>query len=118
MSKLVRLDPHYWPLSDYGHWCPGCGSMHEIAVTKKNSSGASWTFDGNFSLPTFSPSINRRVNTRDMKEYQPDAGSSVCHYFIRAGKIQYQGDCTHQLRGLTVDLPDFPSDRHLSCERV
>jgi hypothetical protein len=118
MSKLVRLDPKYYPLEDYGYFCPGCGYGHEIAVTKKNASGASWSFDGNFQRPTFSPSLNMRVNTPDMKEYQPDVGSTVCHCFIREGKIQFLGDCTHALRGQTVDMPDVPAGKYLGFERL
>jgi Family of unknown function (DUF6527) len=118
MSKLVRLDPEYWAYSDYGHWCPACNTMHEIAVSKKNASGASWSFDGNLTNPTFSPSINYRLNMPDMKGYNADAGSRVCHYFITAGKIQYCGDCTHDLRGQVVDLPDFPTLKPPTCERL
>lgn len=119
MSKLVRLDPHYWPDSDYGHWCPGCNFGHEISVSKKNSSGASWTFDGNAQRPTFSPSINMRINTPDMGQYyQPDIASTICHYFIRDGKIQFLGDCTHALKGQTVDLPDIPDGKYMTCQRL
>lgn len=117
--KLVRLDPKYWPSDDFGYWCPGCNSGHEIAVSKKNASGASWSFDGNFRQPTFAPSVNHKVNTPDMGEhYQPHAGSSVCHHFIRAGRIEFLGDCTHALRGQTVELPDIPPGEYLSCQRL
>lgn len=118
MSKLVRPDPEYWPRDDYGFWCPGCREMHTVSVSQKNHSGASWSFDGNLQAPTFNPSYNRRVNTPDMKEYQPDAGTSICHSFVRAGRIQFLGDCTHALKGQTVDLPDFPEHKHPSCERL
>ena len=119
MAKLVRLDPKYWPLDDYGYWCPGCKSGHEIAVTKANPSGARWSFNGDGQRPTFSPSLHLKVNTPDMgPRYQPDIGSTVCHCFIRDGKIQFLGDCTHALRGQTVDLPEIPAGRYLSCEPV
>jgi len=118
VAKLVRIDKHYWPHDDFGYWCPGCGRMHEIAVSGKNASGAAWSFDGNFAAPTFSPSINERVNMPDMRGYNPGAGSSVCHHFVRAGKIQFLGDCTHELRGQTVEIPDFPAGKHPTCERI
>lgn len=112
MTKLVRLDPRYWPLDDFG-------SGHEVAVTKPNVSGARWTFDGNAQRPTFAPSINLKINTPDMgKDYRPDRPSTVCHHFIRDGRIQFLADCTHALRGKTVDLPDIPAGRYLSCEPV
>lgn len=35
---------------------------------------------------------------------------NVCHSFVRAGKIEFLGDCTHALAGQTVALPDWPDD--------
>lgn len=49
--------------------------------------------------------MNIRINTPDMAEHNACAGSSVCHYFLRNGQIQYLGDCTHAMRGQTVPLP-------------
>jgi len=118
MAKLVKLDPHYWPSYDVGYWCPGCGYMHEISVFKPNHRGVQWGFDGNTQCPTFTPSINYQVNVPSMAEYQPDISSHVCHHFVRAGKIIFCGDSTHGLVNQTVDLPDFPVDKHLSCERI
>lgn len=92
----------------YAHWCPGCEEMHAFAVDGYNSSGAKWSFDGDVDRPTFSPSMNIRVNAPDHPHYQPDAGSSVCHYFLKAGRLEFLGDSTHSLAGLTVDLPDLP----------
>jgi Family of unknown function (DUF6527) len=93
---------------EYAHWCPACGYEHEIAVARPNGSGAKWSFDGNVEKPTFSPSINLRINTPDMKEYNACAGTTICHYFVRAGKIVFCSDCTHVLKGQTVDLPPIP----------
>ncbi len=119
MAKLVQLNREYWPKGGFGHWCPGCNSGHEINVDEPNHSGARWTFDGNTVAPTFSPSINMKINTPDMgARYQPDIASTVCHYFINAGRIQFLGDCTHALKGQTVDLPDIPASAYMSSERV
>lgn len=87
--------------------------------TGPNRSGARWLFDGNVAAPTFSPSVNLRINTPDMgKDYQPDIDSTICHYFITGGKIIYCTDCTHAMRAQAVDLPDIPADQYLSCERL
>lgn len=119
MSKLVRPDPKYWPKEDFGYWCPGCKTMHTVAVSQKNHSGASWKFDGNLQAPTFSPSINYKVNTPDMGDYyQPNVKSTTCHHFVRAGNIQFLGDCTHEMRGQTVPLPDFPEGKSITSERL
>lgn len=34
----------------------------------------------------------------------------VCHSFVRAGRIEFLGDCTHALAGQTVPLPPWPED--------
>jgi hypothetical protein len=116
MAKLVRLDRRYWPRGEIGHWCPGCNAGHQINVDQPNSVGAKWAFDGNAERPTFSPSIHLKVNTPDMgKYYQPNVASTVCHYFIRDGKIQFLADCTHALRGQTVDLPEIPAGHYRTC---
>ena len=35
-------------------------------------------------------------------------GNEVCHTFIRAGQIEFLGDCTHALKGQTIPLPPLP----------
>jgi hypothetical protein len=32
-----------------------------------------------------------------------------CHSFVRNGRIEFLGDCTHALASQTVDLPDLPA---------
>lgn len=121
MSKLVRLDKTYWPQGGYGHWCPGCNNGHEINVDAPNASGAKWSFDGNVVSPTFSPSINIRWGRFVDPNFKfPDGedDSGVCHYFIRSGRIEFCGDCTHALAGKTVDLPDIPAGRYVTSERL
>jgi hypothetical protein len=84
-------------------------------------------FNGDMEKPTFSPSILvRGVNfppvdpaTGDyargpdgeylLDETQHLVGCTpmVCHSFVRDGRIQFLGDCTHSLANQTVDLPDY-----------
>lgn len=87
----------------HAHWCPGCGSMHRIPDR--------WTFDGNVNQPTFGPSVKIEYNGSNAGEEGPDGErmtQACCHYFLKAGKIEFQGDCTHGLKGQTVDLPALP----------
>ena len=93
--KLVKRS--YGDFTPYEHWCPGCEAMHQIAVDQPFRNGARWSFDGNAGQPTFSPSVNVGPGTKVQ-----------CHYFIRAGRIEYCADCHHALAGQTVDLPDIP----------
>jgi hypothetical protein len=118
MTRLVRLDRTYWPRGGYGHWCPGCNCGHEIDTEAPNGAGARWSFNGDPKSPTFSPSINMKINPKGHPGYQPDVASTVCHYFIRAGRIEFCGDSTHALAGQTVDLPEIPVGKYLTCERL
>lgn len=79
--------------------CPGCQaedqSSGHIFYLKMNDGGPGWTFNGNFEKPTFSPSMLARTPT------------TRCHSFVTDGKIKYLDDCTHPLKGQTVDLPEI-----------
>jgi hypothetical protein len=111
VSKKLRNYGTSGTSRGFSHWCPGCEELHVITTEGKNASGACWSFDGNLNIPTFSPSINIRVGPRPtVPEGRPDAGQiDVCHYFLRAGRIEFLGDCTHAFKGQTVDLPDLPA---------
>lgn len=78
------------------HFCPGCDEMHAIWVNEPHPGGARWSFDGNVDAPTFSPSVNI---------------VGQCHYFVRAGRIEYCGDSKHHLAGQSVPLPAIPDGR-------
>lgn len=75
--------------------CPGCGQMHSITTTRKNESGARWKWDGNYELPTITPSICATFG-----------GKNRCHVSITEGRAEFLSDCTHALAGATVDLPE------------
>lgn len=74
-------------------WCPGCGRGHTIDQT--------WDFDGNYEVPTFSPSVLTYGSP-----WQTDVPR--CHSFVRAGRIEFLSDCTHPLAGQTVDMVPWP----------
>lgn len=107
--------------------CPGCGEFHHLPVQSKNVPGKCWGFNGNLESPTLTPSIlarGKRKMTDDEykrilaneKVHIPDM---VCHSFVRDGKIQFLNDCTHDLKGQTVELPDYfiPNDLALSSKK-
>ena len=81
--------------------------MHYITVDRPNHCGSRWQFDGNLDAPTFSPSVNISI-AGDAEENIP---AERCHYFLRAGMIEFLGDCTHALAGQTVALPLLPDER-------
>ncbi len=69
--------------------------------------------------PTISPSIlvqgverlTDAERARVMAGEKIDKPETVCHSFVRAGRIQFLDDCTHRLKGETVELPDLPEYR-------
>lgn len=85
------------------HWCPGCKMAHLI-YTKNVAGRPTWSWDGNVDLPTTNPSIRSFITHEGVQK-------TLCHYFLRAGVIEYCGDCSyHDLSGQKVELPDFPED--------
>lgn len=74
-------------------WCPGCGCGHYFTPDR-------WTWDGNRAAPTVTPSI--------LVGYDGADGSRRCHFFLRAGRIEYCGDSTHALAGQSVPMEPGP----------
>lgn len=84
-------------------YCPGCKEHHIINI-EAPIGRPTWTFNGNWDAPTFSPSV--RHFTTD-----PDTGveETYCHYFIVDGRFNYCGDCNHDFNGRQgVEMPDYP----------
>lgn len=108
MRRIGSADGH--TAGGLAHWCPACEEMHAFAIDGKNYNGAQWTWDGNVEYPTFTPSMNIRTDPRPTVPVgRPDAGwIDVCHYFLRAGVIEYLGDCTHAMKWQSVPLPELP----------
>ncbi len=75
--------------TNYCFWCPGCDAVHAPNHT--------WAYNGDTERPTFQPSV--LVTYHDGR---------TCHSFVTDGRIQFLGDCYHELAGQTVDLPDVP----------
>jgi Family of unknown function (DUF6527) len=77
--------------------CPGCGSSHRLRVDPPDRHPC-WTWNGDRLKPTFTPSILSAYDSGPARERR------VCHSFVTDGRIQFLSDCTHALRGQTVDL--------------
>ena len=97
-------------------WCPGCNTPHNICIEQgQDSSYPVWTFNGDFILPVFSPSV---LSYWD-KHKRDDAGNIIsservteCHSFIgcqgaKPGEIIFLTDSPHWLSGKIVQLPLF-----------
>ncbi|MFA6066883.1 MAG: DUF6527 family protein [Candidatus Babeliaceae bacterium] len=97
MAKLNKTeidDTHYAFLFE----CPGCEHAHVVYV-KESAQKIAWDFNGDIDKPTFSPSI--------LNKWTEGEAHKVCHCYIEDGKIQFLGDCTHELKNQTVELPEI-----------
>ena len=75
----------------HAFFCPACGYAHWFKV-----GNGGWTWNGDRDKPTIKPSIlTLYVEPR-------------CHSFVTDGMIRFLDDCTHDMKGKTVELPEFP----------
>lgn len=93
MSKVIFLN-RTDGTKDPAIFCPACDCYHVF--------DSRWTFNGDVDKPTFSPSMC--VNCVDEKYLNEQ--TVRCHSFVRNGQIQYLGDCTHDMKNQTIELPN------------
>ena len=97
MGKVRERNEEDWYHFEFN--CPGCKYKHGFYVDRAGHTGAKWDFNGDIEKPTVSPSILMTTTY---------AGAPhICHSFITNGMIQFLGDCTHAMAGLTVELPEI-----------
>lgn len=72
-------------------WCSGCKTYHGLYVDKTKP--VNWDFNGDYDKPTFRPSV-LVTNPQGLR----------CHSFVTDGNIQYLDDCSHNLKGQTIEL--------------
>jgi len=116
MTNVAKMASNGTALSRRIHyWCPGCDDVHAITVDAPNS----WTWNGDLERPTFSPSvlvhphqtlIDSNLQGKALTAPENVITTPLCHSFVTDGRIQFLGDCTHELAGQTVDLPPWPYD--------
>ena len=85
----------------YYFFCPACKTWHEIGTDPADEFPV-WQFNGNLERPTIRPSVAVEGSHIGQRTY--------CHSFVTDGRIQYLDDCTHELRGQTIDLPDIKKE--------
>jgi hypothetical protein len=71
-------------------FCPACNTSHGITLGRNG-----WAWNENEDKPTFNPSLYS-VKVIEMPLLRRD------------GRIEYLTDSTHDLRGKSVELPDWP----------
>ena len=80
------------------YWCTGCGEAHSVPAERWN-----WNKDAN--SPTLSPSVRHYIVDPETK-----AETTICHYHIRSGMIEYCNDCQHELNNQKLPLQEIPAD--------
>lgn len=77
----------------YAYFCKGCGYEHVFGL---KSEGGHHDFNMDLDKPTVSPSL--------LQNFDP---KNICHSFMKDGFIQYLGDCHHDLKNQTIELPEI-----------
>ena len=104
--------------------CPGCHTNHSIPV---GAAPGAWGWNGNPDAPTFTPSVlvtsghyvaghDPRgcwctYNAAHPEEADPDFQCGRCHSYVTDGQIRFLSDCSHELAGRTVPLPEFEPEK-------
>lgn len=100
-------------------WTDDEGEYHPSRVVPITAGAKGWGWNGSVEKPTFTPSVlvtglqtERDESGRWTGEYVRNAAGEplkrVCHSFVTDGRIQYLGDCTHEMAGQTVDMVPWP----------
>jgi len=92
--------------------CPGCKTTHEVTPPDQPMG---WQFNGDFNYPTLHPSVlvtgylmpTDEEHAAIMRGEPYERKPMRCHSFVRAGDIEFLNDCSHELAGKTVALPDM-----------
>ena len=83
--------------------CPGCKCNH--SVQHGSDTGPNWSWNQSLESPTFQPSV--KVTYTGSDAGLDGAPPAVCHSFVTDGHIQFLGDCTHDMAGQTVVIPNW-----------
>jgi hypothetical protein len=82
------------------HWCEACESLHCFRIEHPQNEGRpTWKFDGSVETPSFHPSMRLFTGPKNSPK-------TICHYFVKAGRIEYCEDSPHRLRGQKRELLD------------
>ena len=82
--------------------CPGCKERHSVITCPIGSDDVGcWQFNGDVEAPTVRPGIMSRIPASD------DSEASICHVFVTDGRLYFWHDCTHELRGLSIEMEEI-----------
>ena len=79
--------------------CPGCRYDHPFHTGGITANHPQWQWNGDLERPTFTPSL----------VVFKDDPARRCHSFVTNGSIQFLSDSHHDLKGMTVEIPEYES---------
>jgi hypothetical protein len=94
--QILKDNQDQGEIAAYAFYCPGCRHYHVYYVKEQYPGCPVWAFNGDMQRPTFTPSL---LNTLPAK-------GDRCHLFVKEGRIEFLGDCSHDLAGQTVEMQD------------
>lgn len=97
------------PNGNYYFRCPATGKQIEVSTQNAWTAGQQvFGFNGDVNKPTFDKAIkvvdNKVVGINGALPANP---VSVNHFIIQDGNIRYLEDCTHHMKGRTMELPEL-----------
>lgn len=101
MAKAERMTMHAERFVYYCVECPACKISHAILTACQDPDAKIWKFNGDLERPTFYPAV--LAPSIDEATGQP----IICHFYVDLGRIRYLPDCTHELAGKQVELPEL-----------
>lgn len=90
------------------HYCPGCKRIHTVRVDGPPSipGNHKWQLTGTPDNPSLHPSVRFFYPESAYKD-NPDLPWYQCHYNVKNGRLEFHSDCSHELKGQTIDMPEL-----------
>ena len=82
---------------------PGQVGLLSLPVIRKGTREGTgcWSWNGDVDKPTLRPSVLTQGSSRTHSKFR-------CHTWVNDGQAQFLDDCSHELRGQTVDMLEVP----------
>jgi hypothetical protein len=80
----------------YLHFCPACKVGHTFDIHALSRDGHVLGFDGDFVRPSVGEPVRH------------ESEGQVCEYVLRGGVLYFMESCTHELRGKSRHLIEYP----------
>jgi hypothetical protein len=65
-----------------------------------------WNWNGSLDKPTITPSVKIQWDFGE----EPNRTHNICHFNVIDGVLHFCADCTHELKGQKIPMPDVAPD--------